>query len=177
MRRSYDDAPRHVSYKWTTAQICENGHKITSDAEGMNSQRFCSQCGAKTISCCPSCSSRIRGKKIPVDSGRMPFPSDSFSRPNFCVDCGEQFPWIKANIDRAIKIAQASEEFNPDEIENIRILMPYAVNDSSRTEEAGAFFGAMVSRLKGTVKNQMQNALFEFATKKALLGASEFLSQ
>ena len=48
---------------YETAQVCINGHVITSAIESNKSsmQEFCEDCGKPTIIKCPDCKSRIRG--------------------------------------------------------------------------------------------------------------------
>lgn len=58
-----------------TAQICENGHIITSDIEKF-SYSFCPQCGSKAFDECPSCGKPIHGSYYEYDILFVPEPLD-----------------------------------------------------------------------------------------------------
>lgn len=51
---------------FTQAQICMNGHIITSDIQGHpeKNKRFCSKCGTAAMDCCENCKSPINGLHI-----------------------------------------------------------------------------------------------------------------
>ena len=73
-------------------QVCVNGHPITDSYEGNPQLRQdrCTECGAETITACPSCGTRIRGDYKVEGIVSMTGISD----PNeFCHDCGEPYPW------------------------------------------------------------------------------------
>ncbi len=74
--------------KYYTAQICENGHVISS--VGDSSDLFCEECGSKIINSCPSCNSPIRGQ-LNDDS----FIVCTYNAPKHCPKCGEAYPWTK----------------------------------------------------------------------------------
>ena len=48
---------------YDTAQVCINGHLICTSIETLpdDTQNYCSECGVKTITDCPSCHAKLRG--------------------------------------------------------------------------------------------------------------------
>lgn len=52
-----------MSGVYRTAQICKNGHVITSNTNyTAHLSNFCPECKAETISACPECNTPIRGQ-------------------------------------------------------------------------------------------------------------------
>lgn len=84
--------------KWyDQMQACLNGHVITAMCltDPSRMKKRCPKCGAETITNCPSCDSAIQGyEHIPgVHYGGPDTP------PAHCHECGESYPWTKANAD------------------------------------------------------------------------------
>src|SRR5690348_2780304 len=103
---SYDDSVRYL-----TAQICMNGHVITSGIEISPEMRanFCATCGSATISACPSCQTPIRGVyHVP---GFFSI-ADHYDAPNHCYNCGAVLPWTKAKLEAAKEHALELEGLN-----------------------------------------------------------------
>ena len=76
-----------------TQQVCLNGHQIT-DSINDSPERlrdFCPDCGAKTITSCPSCDKPIPGHQH--YDGVMSF--SSVDVPLNCTSCGNPFPWTE----------------------------------------------------------------------------------
>jgi len=103
-----------MSGNYDVQQVCENGHQITGCCTIHPEQlkKFCQECGAATISKCPSCSEGIQGDPIEVrqswaDAGRggskmvSGRPADV---PAYCSNCGEPYPWTKNKIVTAIQM-------------------------------------------------------------------------
>ncbi len=80
-----------MSYK-DFQQICENGHQITDSmySHPEDNKNFCPQCGAKTISKCPSCHARIPGHEY-HEGVFFPYQAEV---PEHCGECGTAFPWV-----------------------------------------------------------------------------------
>ena len=76
------------------AAVCRRGHKITALielAQGSTEPipERCSQCGAKVLTACPSCSGRIKG--YPRTS--MVIGGPEWKAADFCDRYGSPFPW------------------------------------------------------------------------------------
>lgn len=104
------------------AQICVNGHWIIGnfhDAPAFR-QDFCRQCGAKTITGCPSCNAEIRGyyrNTAPINL-RQEVPA-------FCANCGKPYPWIAAKIHAAKAMADELEGLTDAE----RLIIKASIDD------------------------------------------------
>ena len=100
-----------MSEGYSVQQICENGHQITYciDIHPEKGKKFCPDCGASTLTACPSCNEPIQGSPLkPVESWssfdvqmKPKYPADV---PSHCHNCGEAYPWTKS------KTATAKEE-------------------------------------------------------------------
>ena len=86
-----------MSGVYRTAQICKNGHVITSNTNNTaRLSNFCPECKAETISSCPKCNTPIRGKyDVP---GVISI--SSYTPPKYCHHCGHPFPWTE-NIQQS----------------------------------------------------------------------------
>lgn len=94
-----------------TAQVCLNGHMINDSADKYpeSNQDFCSRCGAKTITTCPSCGTRIRGYYSSefVILGGDPTPVHAY-----CSGCGKPYPWTESAIRNATDIINEEDELS-----------------------------------------------------------------
>lgn len=79
----YVDPRRNKPTGYDVAEVCLNGHDITASAGQFpeHREKHCSQCGAATITECPSCNSSIRGHLL--DSMVL-----QYAAPSFCHECG-----------------------------------------------------------------------------------------
>lgn len=97
--------------KYLTAQICSNGHMITSSIEHNPElmQDYCSKCGGKTITCCPNCNTPLRGKLYDDEVAIFGFAP---SIDSYCPKCGLPLPWTKSAIENATLLIQEADELS-----------------------------------------------------------------
>jgi hypothetical protein len=91
--------------KFDTAQICINGHLISTATETrpQSKRDFCDKCGVETICICPNCKKPIKGDYLGSDINEKQnktnihglLDSLGFSIPQFCDSCGTSFPWFQ----------------------------------------------------------------------------------
>lgn len=96
------------------AQICLNGHVINSLAQSApnHNKNFCDDCGAETITKCPSCNQFIKGTyHYP---GSFVFGED-FEASKFCDNCGKMYPWTETQIQVAAELIELAEKLTPNE--------------------------------------------------------------
>ncbi len=77
--------------RFDMAQVCLNGHVVNGMAKTypQHNKLKCSFCDAPTITHCPHCKEEIRGCDVQAVPSR-------FEAPQYCIDCGEKFPWSNA---------------------------------------------------------------------------------
>ena len=94
------------------AQICENGHVISSTLKNSSEQdqKFCHICGASTLIKCPQCQSPIRGKLFDM-YGMLA----DYEAPNYCLNCGHAFPWTENRLKAAHEFVQMQDKFSDEE--------------------------------------------------------------
>ncbi len=117
-----------------TAQVCLNGHMIndSSDSYPEINQNFCVKCGAKTITCCPSCNAPMRGD---YDSD---FPVIGYTTPvrSYCHNCGKPYPWTQSAIESTTLIIQEEEELSDQLKLSIVESLPDIISETPRTNLA-----------------------------------------
>ena len=72
------------------AQICESGHVVAERDYEFDESPYCTKCGSKIFSNCPSCNAQIRG-------GDKNDCSVTYIPPIYCDKCGKALPWQKSN--------------------------------------------------------------------------------
>lgn len=100
------------------AQICLNGHEITSTFNESPELRtkHCNKCGEGTIVKCLNCETGIRGYySVP---GIVSF--SPYDVPSFCHNCGEAFPWTQKLLDNAVELVGLDDELRNEEKEIIK---------------------------------------------------------
>jgi hypothetical protein len=74
------------------AAVCVNGHVFAWLTEAVLAPQYCAKCGDPVIIACPQCSAPLPGdgemlKWVPYHA--------------YCWHCGNAYPWIAADIERA----------------------------------------------------------------------------
>lgn len=120
-----------MSSYYDTAQVCTNGHLICTSIEECpeDAQNFCSNCGAKTITNCPSCQVKLRGF----------FHSDFITTPKvemYCFDCGNPYPWTVSAIESAQLLIQEDEGLDELQKSSLIETLPDLVVETPRTRLA-----------------------------------------
>ena len=103
-----------------TAQICKNGHLITAYADEYidSCKQFCTECGAKTITCCSGCNTPIRGKAR--EYGYL----GTLQIPAYCHNCGQPYPWTESALNAANTLIQEDELLNEQEKQQFKETLP-----------------------------------------------------
>jgi hypothetical protein len=122
------------------AQVCVNGHVITSMYEFMPEHRqdFCDECGERTITSCLHCATNIKGASFAV-------LVLNFKVPLFCLNCGKPFPWTEARIEAAKEFAQELA-LSVQDIESVTQDIEQLVRDTPRTIVAATRFKRIVGQ-------------------------------
>lgn len=117
-----------------TAQVCLNGHMINDnvDEHPESNQNFCSKCGAKTITACPSCNAKIRGDYecgVVVIGGLTSVDS-------YCYNCGAAYPWTEAALQNTTLLIMEEEELSEQLKQSIVTSLPDIITETPGTNLA-----------------------------------------
>ena len=98
--------------EYEVAQICTQGHILTTIERYGAGSDFCCKCGSRTLTECEKCSAKIRGYyNVPGFIG-----STDIDLPQFCHNCGEGYPWYEEVVRAALEaFAEAFPESLIDE--------------------------------------------------------------
>lgn len=160
---------------YQTAQICLNGHCITStyEAAPLDRQPFCDQCGAKTITECPSCHAKIRGSYVP-GGDPMFFGGLGYIVPAFCGQCGAPFPWTQTAIDVTAALINEENELSSDDREALVEVLPAVISETPKTRLAAVRFKKALSAVGEFTSDGLRQFAIDFGCelfKKLLFGA------
>ena len=167
-----DIGHKHVEgYYEETAQICINGHVITSGIESSKSsmQEFCEDCGKPTIIKCPDCNSPIRGS---YRSPNVVLLVD-YDVPKFCNKCGRPFPWTKAKLDAARELVEFEDKINTKEKELLKNSLDDIIAENPKTKVAAIKYKHTLAKLGQETAKALRDIAVDVAcstAKKILLG-------
>jgi hypothetical protein len=159
----------HVREGYDTAQICLNGHVITSMSEyrPQRMRKFCEECGEATITECQSCHQTIPGSAL---SGAGAFGYDP---PAFCGDCGKPFPWTTRRLEAARDVVLEADHLSAEEQKELTGTLDDLVRDVPRTHVAAARFKRLAGKAGVGTANALRDILVDIASetaKKAIWG-------
>jgi hypothetical protein len=163
--RIYGRDERRRGNWYDTALICKNGHVITSVLESHpadNDEKFCNECGAETIRTCLHCSKSIRGYYHMEHAA-----GGGYSRPGFCIHCGEPFPWTEGALQAARALADESEGLNQDEKELLKNSIEDLVRDTPNTPVAATRFRRLMAKAGKGAAVAFERILIEFMSETA----------
>lgn len=157
--------------QYSVAQICMNGHEITSmyDETPELRAKFCEKCGESTTTECAKCSSKIRGYyNVPGV-----FSLETYKVPNYCHGCGEPYPWTQKLLSNAIDLVELDEGLNKEEKEIIKNAFPDLIFESSNTPVAIARYKKYMEKAQSYIKNGVRQIFIDVVSesvKKSIWG-------
>jgi hypothetical protein len=110
----WSDVPGTVKKGYDAAQVCLNGHLVTSffHTQPEHNKKFCAACGAGTISACTKCDTEIRGHYY--QPGVIDFTAPA-PPPSFCHECGKAHPWTEQRLKAAREVAEGADQLDEKE--------------------------------------------------------------
>lgn len=158
---------------YDTAQVCVNGHVITSTIRTSPERgaKYCSRCGAETITQCPYCHADIRGcYHVPriVSAVR-------YDPPAFCHQCGKPYPWTESRLKAAEELIDLAEDVSVEEKRSLKSDLPALTCDTPRTSVAVTKMAQFLRKAGKEVFSAMRDILMDIASeavKKALFPGS-----
>ena len=150
---------------YTTAQICHNGHTLTSNLEESPGPAapHCPDCGMPTIERCPNCDTNIRGCYYEDHVHWKRF----YSRPSFCHQCGDTFPWTAIKIKSAKDLADDLSGLTEADVETLKETIDDLSADTPRTELAAHRYKKIVAKLGKDATRLLRSLVIEIATEAA----------
>jgi hypothetical protein len=157
---------------YDTAQICLNGHVMTSAATTFPKlkRQFCDRCGAATITECPKCGANIRGYYHVPGVFNFDF---RFSAPKFCSDCGAAYPWTESSLRAAHNLAEEIEQLSEEDRNIITDSLDELVKETPQTEVAAIRVRKIMHKVDTETADALKRIIVDIvgeAAKKAILG-------
>lgn len=121
--------------RYLTAQICMNGHMITSSIEHCPElkESFCSKCGAETITTCPNCNAPLRGELYDDEVSILGYTP---SVDSYCTNCGKPYPWTESALQNTALLIQEEEELSEQLKESLVESLPNIITETPATNLA-----------------------------------------
>lgn len=148
------------------AQICEQGHIITMFGESRksNTKKFCTDCGAPTITECSNCHETIRGYHHVANSRVIASVPDE--APAFCHNCGKAYPWTENKMRAATALIEEAEGLSDSEKEALTKSLPDLVRDVPATEVAVLRFKKYLPKAGTAVYNAFKSVAVSIVTEE-----------
>ena len=150
---------------YETAQICLNGHVITSGTEsfGQGMQEFCDICGKRTITECPECKSSIRGKYKNPDIVDLL----DFDAPNFCFACGKPFPWTESKLDATRELIEMESKLDDKDKEILKNSLDDIITENPKTRLAATKFKLIMGKVGKETGKALLDITVDIASETA----------
>ena len=150
---------------YDTAQICINGHIITTTLKTTpeEGQKFCSECGAHTIDKCQLCNATIRG--FYHISGVIYSRDDKL--PHFCHDCGKPYPWTESKLKAAHDLSDEIDNLSSEEKELLKKSLDDIIRDTPQTIVAATRFKKLVAKIGKPAASALRDILVDIASEAA----------
>ena len=114
-------------------------------------QKFCDECGAKTLNACEKCHEAIRGAW----------------KPAYCGSCGNPFPWTESALEVAKDYADELEELTPAEKATLKASIDDLTIDTPRTEYAAHRFKKLMAKVGPVAGELFKKVVVEVGTEAA----------
>ena len=156
---------------FSVAQICANGHVITTTADlSPGLQPRCPKCGAETYVKCPKCGETIKGEWPPDDSGLVTGPAFKF--PSYCPHCGAGYPWQARKVEATRLVMRELGGLSGEQREQMAESIEELARDTPMQDVAVIRVKKVMSTVGGAVRDTLIRAVLQVATTaaKAKLG-------
>lgn len=152
-----------------TAQICKNGHVITSYADEYtySKENYCSKCGSETITQCPKCSNTIRGRAR--DYGYL----GDYATPSYCYHCGQAYPWTLDKLEATQELLALDCVLSNEELDYLSSNLNSLLVDTPKTNLVATKFKLSLSKISKVTASAVRDIIVDIASesaKKIILG-------
>lgn len=149
---------------YTNAQVCLNGHAITSDVSNADfMEKFCSQCGEPTITNCPGCNTPIRG----IYEMENVLDFSEYTPPAYCYNCGNPFPWTKRALAAACELIDGMEELEPNEREKFKNSLTEVSQNTPKATVSANHIAKYIKRTAPTMQEAFKSVMYDITAKVA----------
>ena len=150
-----------MSEYYDIAQICLNGHMVNDASRGLaeHNEKFCSKCGAQTITACPRCSDPLPGQ---FQEGMWAYPGRVRS---FCRACGAAYPWTASALSAARLLTEELEGLTPSERVELSNSLDDLVQDTPMSQVAALRFKKLMAKSGAQAAALMKNILYAVAAE------------
>jgi len=149
---------------YDTAQICLNGHMVNEEVKTRPgfSQKYCRECGARTIAKCLECDEPIEGAWDTVEEYIA-----LREVPGYCPNCGHPYPWTEGRIRAAKELAEEIEGLSEAKKKALSQSIDDIVRDTPRTELAATKFKKIIIKAGKAGGEALVKSVIQIATEKA----------
>jgi len=127
--------------------------------------RFCTKCGAETITDCPKCGEKIRGR---YEETGIIVVGDKYNPPSYCHNCGSPYPWTKSAIDTAKALILEDELLSDMEKEKLTESIPDIVVETPKTQLAVSRFKKVLLKVGNFTAEGLRQFIIDFGCEIAL---------
>ena len=154
---------------YDTAQVCRNGHVRNPGIHNspQSTERYCSDCGAATVTQCEHCHQSIRGTLQGVVSFGLA------EAPSFCHGCGRPYPWTEQALEAARTLISEEMQLEPADQASLVAAVDELVRDTPKTQVAAMTYRRLVKRAAagtGEVLKEALKSIIAEGAKRALFG-------
>lgn len=149
---------------YDVGQVCLNGHEITGNYhQGSEfAEKYCSKCGAETITKCPNCGTSIRGY-YDHEGGVLAVPE--FDIPSYCHNCGTGFPWTERAISAAQQLTAEIDGLSAEERHQANESFRELTKDTPQTEVAVVRVKKLIAKAGPAIGSGLKQVLVSVATE------------
>lgn len=144
-----------------TAQICLNGHVI--DYYSRQVEKFCSKCGSKTITMCPTCNTNIRG----MEDFDVPTIGAKYELPSYCPECGTPYPWTQSKLDAMKELIDFDDELSSEEKSYMSNNIKDLTVDTPKTKVVATKFNVFLHKAGSVTASAIRDILVDIASETA----------
>lgn len=146
------------------AQICLNGHVITSMAGSSPNFKkdFCKECGSQTITNCQECSKPIKGY-YHVSGVIGGF---EYEAPRFCDSCGNPLPWVKTKIETVRELVALIESISESERQDLQESIIELISDTSKVPIAKVKLKRYLANIDSDISDGIREVLKDVLNEK-----------
>lgn len=150
-----------------TALICKNGHLINDSMHKYpnDNEKYCTRCGAETISRCCKCNAEIKGRYH--YEGLVDF-SAMEKIPEYCHNCGNPYEWTRMKIEALNELIELDEELNQEQKEILKQSGIEISTENAKNKVAVLKIKSILSKAGSALKEEIKDAFAQVAAKTAV---------